>query len=192
MDPVLIDVPKEIETRRMLLRVPQTGDGREINAAVVESAVELAQWMPWANPTPDVDNSESWVRKAASNFLAREQLNWKMLLKDGERYIGSIGFPRLNWTVPRFEIGYWLRTSMVGHGFMTEAVQAIEQLAFDRLNARRVEIQMDDRNTRSWRVAERATFQLEGILRNDCRTADGRLRDTRIYAKTRPDGASAG
>lgn len=46
---------------------------------------------------------------------------------------------------------------------------------------------MDDRNERSWRVAERCGFQLEGTLRNSARTVDGQLRDTRVYAKVRGD-----
>jgi len=187
MDPILINIPEQIETPRLMLRIPRIGDGAEINLAVVESAAELAPWMPWAVPTPDVANTETWVRKAAAGFISREALNWKLLLKDDCQYAGVIGFPRLNWTVPRFEIGYWLRTRMSGHGYMTEAVQAITSMAFDQLNARRVEIRMDDRNTRSRQVAERAGFLLEGILRNESRCANGQLRDMRVYARTKSD-----
>ena len=56
---------------------------------------------------------------------------------------------------------------------------------FEKLKANRVEILCADRNERSWRVAERAGFPLEGILRNNC-IENGELRDTRIYAKVPP------
>ena len=59
------------------------------------------------------------------------------------------------------------------------------QLAFDRLDAQRVELRMDARNESSWRVAERAGFTLEGTLRRDTRTPTGEPRDTRIYARVR-------
>jgi hypothetical protein len=55
-------------------------------------------------------------------------------------------------------------------------------MAFDRLGAERVEIRCDTRNARSQRVAERAEFQLEGILRRDSKGADGAVRDTRLFA----------
>ena len=68
---------------------------------------------------------------------------------------------------------------------MAEAVQALTRFAFDRLEARRVEIRMDAGNERSWRVAERAGFRLEGVLRGDSLTPAGELRDTRVYARVR-------
>jgi ribosomal-protein-serine acetyltransferase len=48
-----------------------------------------------------------------------------------------------------------------------------------------VEIRMDAGNERSWRVAERAGFRLEGVLRGDSLTPAGELRDTRVYARVR-------
>ena len=51
--------------------------------------------------------------------------------------------------------------------------------------AQRVEIRMDDLNVRSWRVAERAGFTLEGVLRADRLTVTGTLSNTRIYARVR-------
>ena len=65
---------------------------------------------------------------------------------------------------------------------MTEAVRALTQTAFERLQARRVEIRMDDTNQRSWRVATRTGFVLEGLLRSESLTPQGEPRDTRVYA----------
>ena len=66
---------------------------------------------------------------------------------------------------------------------MTETVRALARTAFDRLGARRVEIRTDAANERSWRVAERAGFTLEGVLRKDSVTPQGEPRDTRVYAR---------
>ncbi|MFQ5652692.1 MAG: GNAT family N-acetyltransferase [bacterium] len=76
-----------------------------------------------------------------------------------------------------------IRRSYSGYGYVTEAVEAISRYAFDELCAKRVEIMMSSENEKSWRVAERLGFLLEGTLRNECRNVDGRLRDTRVYAK---------
>jgi ribosomal-protein-serine acetyltransferase len=57
------------------------------------------------------------------------------------------------------------------------------------LQARRVEVRMDDTNERSWRVAQRAGFALEGVLRNDSLSPAGVARDTRVYALTGPGPA---
>jgi len=99
--------------------------------------------------------------------------------------VGCSGFHRVDWSVPKVEIGYWVRTPHSGQGYVTEAVNAITEFAVKHFGAKRAETRMDDRNERSWRVAERCGFTLEGILRHERRrVADGSLGDTRVYAKT--------
>ncbi|HUB27599.1 MAG TPA: GNAT family protein, partial [Tepidisphaeraceae bacterium] len=81
------------------------------------------------------------------------------------------------------EIGYWIRTSLAGGGYASEAVAALTRLAFDSFKAARVEIQTDELNTRSRRVAERAGFVLEGILRNQYHHRNGELRNACVYSR---------
>ena len=64
MNPVLLDIPVPITTKRLLFRPPMPGDGPELNAAVAESFAELNQWMPWASMLPPVDDSEASARRA--------------------------------------------------------------------------------------------------------------------------------
>ncbi len=181
--PVLLDIPDQLETQRMILRVPRAGDGHPIFVSVRESLVELKIWMPWASDSYSLNDSEEWCRKAAGNFLTREQIQFAMLAREEGRHLGNIGIFKFNWEIPSCEIGYWLRTRECGKGLMSEALNAVAKLAFETLKARRVQLLIDDQNVRSIRVAERGGFALEGTLRSDYRYPDGRLRDTRVYAK---------
>lgn len=184
-NPLLLDLPERLETGRLFLRPPLPGDGPAVNEAIVETIDALQKWMPWATPAPTADQTEEWCRKSYADFVARRQLPLLMFLRDGGWFAGSVGVPRLDWKVPRFEIGYWVRRRFEGQGYVTEAVAELTRFCFEQLSARRVDIQMDDRNERSWRVAERLGFELEGVHRHDERAPDGRLRDTRVYAKVR-------
>ena len=186
-DPIMMDVPGEMETERLLLRVPRAGDGARMNAAVRESIAQLGRWMPWAVPTPEPEATEKWCREAAARFVTREQFHFSVFLKGTETFVGNCGMHRIVWDVPLVEIGYWLRTSHCGHGFMTEAVAQPERFAFERLGANRVEIRCDDENHGSGLVAGRRGFCLDGVLRCDARGATKELRDTRIYSKIRAD-----
>jgi RimJ/RimL family protein N-acetyltransferase len=183
MEPILLDVPAELHTERLLMRVPRFGDGELVNAATVESAAELAVWLPWATPTPTVEATETWCRRVRANFCLREQIGYVLWLKDGVTCVGGCGMNRIDWRVPMAEVGYWLRTSHTGKGLMAEAVRALTEMAMGKLKMERMEIRCDDRNLRSARVAERAGYTLEGTLRKDTRRLGDRLRDTRIYAK---------
>jgi RimJ/RimL family protein N-acetyltransferase len=191
-DPLLIDLPRQIATARLILRPPRPGDGAVVNEAVLETIEDLQAWMPWATPPPTVEQTELWCRKSFANVAARRRLPLLVFLRDGDdersTFVGSIGLPRIDWDVPSVEIGYWVSRRFARQGYVSEAVAAITAFAFETLAAERVEIRTDDRNERSWRVAERLGFSLEGVLRRDARAPDGTLRDTRVYAKLRHVG----
>ena len=72
-------------------------------------------------------------------------------LKRPRRSSGTISLFNIDWKVPRFEIGYWLRTPHAGKGFMTEATAGglASKMAFEQLKAERIEIRCDERNSRS-------------------------------------------
>ncbi len=187
MNPILRDFPDHLETQRLHIRAPRPGDGKMLYEAVVESLDHLKPWMPWAHQEITLEAEEGVVRRMHANFLMREDLPLFLLKKDSGEFVGGSGLHRFDWGVPRFEIGYWVRKRFEGQGYITEAVAGITRFAFETLNAERIEIRMDDRNHRSWRVAERLNFKLEGILRNDARDTNGALRDTRIYSMIRSE-----
>ncbi len=180
--PILRDFPESFETERLLIRSPLPGDGHEVYAAVTESFAELTPWMPWPKEHRSVEDSEASVRRARARFLERADLRLLLFLKGTQTLVGGSGLHRIDWTVPKFEIGYWCRTRFTGRGYVTEAVRGISDFAFDVLGARRVEIRCDSRNLPSARVAERAGFRLEGELRNNELDTGGVPRNTLVYA----------
>ena len=191
MDPLLIDVPERIETENLVLRMPRRGDGATVNAAVQASLDELGPWLPWAGASLSVDESEANCRRQHGKFLLREDFVFLILARDpgasdGEgELLGGTGLHRIDWKLRRFEIGYWRKTGCGGRGIITESTRAMARLAFDALGARRVELRMDDNNERSWKVAERAGFTLEALLRFDSVDPRGEPRSTRVYARVR-------
>jgi RimJ/RimL family protein N-acetyltransferase len=188
MDFILRDFPSSFDTARLTIRGSQSGDGAEVNAAVIESLNELRPWLLWAQTAPTLEESEINARKAQARFLLREELWLLLFLKGTNTLVGSSGLHRIDWSVPRFEIGYWVRTSYAGQGYITEAVAGIANFAFDTLGAKRVEIRCDAKNERSAAVARRLDFTLEGTLRcDDRRPLTGELRDTLIFAKVKPE-----
>ena len=189
--PILKDFPEEFETERLRIRSPMPGDGPELYAAVRESMDELLPWMPWPLEHGTVDASEASARQARVRFLERVELRMHLFLKGTETLVGSSGLQGIDWSVPKFEIGYWCRTRFGGQGYITEAVRGITAFAFEALDAKRVEIRCDPLNRPSARVAERAGFRLEGELRNESAGTDGSARNTLVFSLT-PDDRDRG
>lgn len=182
-NPILLSIPESFETDRLVVRAPLFGDGNLLNEAIRESIDELRPWMPWAKYIPTVEVSEINVRQARLHFMERSDLRLFLMQKETGAFIGSSGLHRIDWESRNFEIGYWVRTSCSGQGYITEAVEGITKYAITALQANRIEIKCDARNTRSAQVAKRLGFTLEGILRYDHLGTDGSLRDTMVFSK---------
>jgi RimJ/RimL family protein N-acetyltransferase len=95
----------------------------------------------------------------------------------------SIGLHRTDWSVPKTEVGYWIRSSEAGRGYASEGVNALVDWALSELRAIRVELVTLEENLGSRAVAERCGFTLEGVHRNVFRGPDRELRHRYVYAK---------
>jgi RimJ/RimL family protein N-acetyltransferase len=187
MNPLLLDIPDTLETERLWIRAPRPGDGAALHEAVRASLIELRAWpasLPWAVFEPTLESSEVFCRQGQADFLARRNFPMLLFLKSNSLCIGSSGLHAVDWVVPKCEIGYWCRTGHTGQGLVSEAVKELSDFAQRHLGARRIVSLTDEDNRASRRVAERAGYRLEGLLRHERRAPDGQLRNTCIYALT--------
>ena len=179
----LIPLFEELRGPRVVVRPYRLEDADELFAAVEESRQHIWPWLPWGDQHQSVDDSRDFILRSQAKWLLREgDLNVGIFAADTGRYLGGSGLHVRGWDVPAFEIGYWLRASAEGHGYMAEAVKLLTDFAFNALGAQRVMIRCDARNTRSAAVAERLGFVREAHLRNEVRDATGELRDTLIFS----------
>ena len=152
----LIPLFDELRGARVLVRPYRESDAQALFEAIAESRDHLRPWMPFADAHQAIEETRDWIIHKVADWLLRE--------------------------VRSFEIGYWLRASAEGHGYMTEAVHLLTDYAFTSLAAQRLEIRCDERNTRSAAIPRRLGFIQEARLRNDTLVTDGQLRTTLIFA----------
>jgi RimJ/RimL family protein N-acetyltransferase len=184
--PILLDFPEEFTTERLLIRKPFPGDGKYVYEAIQASLNELKPWMPFAQMNQTEQDVEANIRESIAKFMTREDLRLHLFNKVTGEFIGSSGLHRINWDIPKFEIGYWIDTRFSGRGYITESTEAISKFAFIELNAKRVEIRCDSRNTKSRAIPEKLGFTLEGILKNEGISVESKEpRDTCVFAKTK-------
>lgn len=184
MNPILIDLPEEIKTPRLVLRHLKPGDGPMLNEVVCQEIEHLRPWLPWARQAPTVEESEEHCRRSYARWILREDLGILVLERETGRLLGGSGLHRISWEVPRFEIGYWLRKDAEGRGLMTEAALALTHFAFLSFAAKRVEIRCEVENRRSAAIPERLGYRPEGVLRHQLIGTDGTPKDMAVYART--------
>ena len=73
---------------------------------------------------------------------------------------------RLAWDDARGEVGYWLAREARGHGHATRGVRLICRWGFGLLGLERIDLLAATDNRASQRVAERAGFAREAVLRS--------------------------
>jgi ribosomal-protein-serine acetyltransferase len=180
---LLLEIPESFDTDRLTLRAPAAGRGREIQPAVMESIEALRAWMPWAKDDHAEEDSERHCREMLAKWHAREELDFCFFHRREGVLVGKGGLHTIDWSIPRLEIGYWIRSSKAGQGYATEATLGLVEFARKYLGARRLEITSDARNVPSRRVAEKSGFELEGIRRSSRRDTAGQLADSCMYAR---------
>jgi RimJ/RimL family protein N-acetyltransferase len=189
VQPLHVQLPVEVVGERVRLRPYREGDGAALWEAVDESREHLSRWMPWVHEYGSPADAEAFARRAQAKWLVREDLVVGIFERDGPRLLGGSGLHRIDWSLRSFEIGYWIRATAESRGYVSEAVQLLTSLAFEQLEAHRVEIRIDPRNTRSRAVAERTGFVLEGCLRSCVMDSDGQPADRLVFSMTRQDYA---
>lgn len=175
-------MPEEVTGPRVLVRPFRPEDAGAVWESIEESRDHLAPWLPWVSGYHSPEDARVFTIRARARWMTREDVILGVFERSSGRHLGGTGLHRINWDIRAFEIGYWLRKTAEGHGYMREAVQALTRMAFDVLQANRVEISMDPRNIRSRNVAERLGFVLEGTFRQRMPDVDKQPRDQHVFA----------
>ncbi len=195
--PFLRDMPSEWIGSRIVLRRWRDEDAQPLFDAIMESQGRLRQWMPkgpsisqsWADTYHSVDDAIEFVRRQSGHWALHEHIGLGIFAEETGTLLGSIGMRVNDTKLLIVELGYWIRTSAEGQGYVSEAARQVTMFAFEGLGAQRVQIRCDARNQRSKAVPERLGFLFEGCHRRDSLGTDGTIRDTLVYAMIPEDFA---
>ena len=136
---------------------------------------EIARWIS-AMPSPYTeDDARAFVRGEVLPEVDH------LAIELGDVVVGAIGLA-ISEANQRGIIGYWIGAPARGHGVCTRALVLLCGWAFAELELGRLELVTDPDNLASQRVAEKAGFRREGVLRSYLVDRDGRLRDAVMFS----------
>ena len=149
---------------------------------VFSDAQVMRYWS--SGPLANREAAAAMQREIADGNRNNTMWKWGLALRDTNKLIGTVTLFNLNLSNGRAEIGYAMGSAHWGKGYMNEALTALIVHAFDVLNLRRLEADVDPRNTPSVRTLERLGFQREGFLRERWHVG-GELQDAFFYGLLR-------
>jgi RimJ/RimL family protein N-acetyltransferase len=135
-------------------------------------------------PLPNREAAATMQREIAEGNENGTMLKWGLTLRESNLVIGTTTLFNLNLDNGRAELGYAMGRHHWGKGYMNEALQALVSHAFDVMNLRRLEADVDPRNAASIRTLERLGFQREGFLRERWHV-NGEIQDAFFYGLLR-------
>ena len=138
------------------LRAWRDSDAPEI-VECLNGDPEIAKWLDQVPQPYTKADARAYVRGIGEQAFAVTDASTG-------RVLGSIG---IRWSESRDvgEIGYWARSDVRGRGVTTRALRIAARFALEN-GAARVQLRADVENVSSRRVAQKAGFRLEGVLRS--------------------------
>jgi RimJ/RimL family protein N-acetyltransferase len=163
-----------LEDDVVLLRPFEQGDVPAIVAACQDP--EIPRWTAVPSPYTEAD-ARAWLESdEEETFAIVHKSTGELLGSIGVRYPGSgVG-----------EVGYWVKRAARGGGVATRALALVARWALEERDLGRFQLRADVENEASQRVAEKAGFVREGVLRSEL-LLKGERRDVVMYSLVRDD-----
>ncbi len=183
--------PMPIETERLILRLFGEKDYtllRELDADPVVLNYRSRPLITAEMTRQFLDFAQRSIREVPRTYFAYAIETKPNHDSTGRTWLGQCGLtaiPEKATSEKSFYLWYSLLPRYWGQGYMTEAVQALIQLGFNKFGLKSISAESDPENIASYRVMEKAGLQYTGIvLRQD---AQGKKFRRVQYEITYPD-----
>ena len=172
-----------LESSRLRLRAYRANDVDAMFRLYSDPRV-MRYWSfpPWT----DKAQAEAYLQRVLTEMADGRVMPWAIATRAEDKLVGTTTLFALDELQGRAEIGYSLDPELQGQGLASEALRTVLAHAFDTLRWRRIEADVDPRNTPSCRLLEHLGFRLEGLLRARWRVA-GEICDTALYGLLAPE-----
>lgn len=144
---------------------------------------EIPRWTRVPENYDESDASE-WTVERRRQQETGEGVHLVIVDAEGDEFLGAIGVHDVEREEGRCNIGYYLAREARGGGVMTRAVRMLSKWVFESLPVERIEIPVIVENSASRRVAERAGYAFEGVLRSHT-VIKGQRRDIAMHSLLR-------
>lgn len=171
-----------LESKRLLFRNFDLEDSEMLFS--IRSNPTVLKYMD-AFPQKDAVAATLLIQNNWKAFSNKEGLNWAIVEKESQQFIGYFGFWRLIKNHCRAEIGYALHPSYWNKGYMHETVQSMLDFAFNQLRLHSIEANVNPNNKASIALLKKNGFVQEAYFKEDY-LFDGQFLDSMIFSRLEP------
>jgi ribosomal-protein-alanine N-acetyltransferase len=133
-----------------------------------------------------ISDSEKLIQLIDESYKKESGIDWSIIEKHSNSFIGYIGFIRIFPEHCRAEIGYALKREYWGKGYMYETINRIVRFGFENMKLHSIEANVNPENEKSKKVLEKIGFKKEAYFRENY-LFDGKFLDSIIYSLLEKD-----
>jgi RimJ/RimL family protein N-acetyltransferase len=173
-----------VSTPRVHVRRLEAGDAKPV--AEIFADKQTQRWLPFPQDFGRIDGHTWCTEIAAERRDSGAGDHYGVVRREDDRLVGCLWTKRTDWGGMVTEISYALSPDARGFGVAAEAVDALAIALILEHGFHRVELRIASGNTASRRVAEKAGFSYEGLLRNAGYVHSGRV-DLEVWSLVAAD-----
>jgi ribosomal-protein-alanine N-acetyltransferase len=173
-----------LETKRLILRKYHENDAQAMYTTWASNP-NVTRYMRW-QPHCSVEETQEIVSEFISHYEKSNYYHWIICLKETDQPIGTIGLFIINEFDELGEFGYCLGEDYWNKGYTTEALNAVFEFAFKKVQFNRIEACHSVNNPASGEVMKKAGMTFEGLARQKYKCSLG-FQDANCYAILRED-----
>ena len=162
-----------VATPRLHVRPLAAGDAKPV--AEIFADPRTMRWLPFPPQIMPVDGLAWCTESAHERRAAGDGDHYGAIRREDDRLIGCLWTQRSDWVAGSVEVSYAVAPAARGFGVAAEAVDALAIALLIEYGFERVEVRVAPGNVASRRVAEKAGFSYEGLLRNAGFVHSGRV-----------------
>jgi RimJ/RimL family protein N-acetyltransferase len=161
----------------LTLRPWRPGDVPAVVAAYADPDIQR-----WNLQSLDEAEAASWIAQWPQHWQAETDACWAVTSGTGE-ILGRVAVRTISLADGFGQVTYWVLPGARGRGVAAQATAEVARWALDDVGLHRLELVHSLANPASCRVAEKAGFAVEGVLREGMLHQDG-WHDMHLHART--------
>lgn len=162
-----------VSTPRTEVRRHVAPDADAVSAIFADRQTQ--RWLPLADEAGQIDGFAWCTDLARQRRDSGDGDHFAVVRREDRRVVGSLWTRRTDWGARSTEVSYAMAADARGFGLAAEAVLALAIALIMEHGFQRVELRVAPGNVASRRVAEKAGFSYEGLLRNAGFVRGGRV-----------------
>lgn len=187
---MIIDIDKsifksfpELESQRLLYRKILLIDAKDL--FLIRSNDDVMRFMD-VTRIESIDDAENLIGSVNEAYKKQTGINWAIVEKKSNTFIGYFGFFRIIPEHCRAEIGYALSPEYWGKGYMHETLNKMLRFGFKTMKLHSIEANVNPENAKSKKTLEKIGFKQEAYFRENY-LFNNRFLDSLIYSLLEKD-----